>query len=234
MAAKLLFSVAGACLLGHAACAATPRQPTVIELFTSQSCSSCPPADALLAELGRTRPDLLALDFHVDYWNRLAWADPYSLAAATERQRRYAGVFGGAGVYTPQMVIGGVRQAVGSDRAAVAAALAQAQASRAPPVPLEVAWSGGRLSVSVGAGAEGATLWLVGFDAQHVTPVGRGENAGRVLTEVNVVRSLQEVGRWRGTPVRIDLAPPAGERGAVLLQANDGRILGASEVPKAG
>ena len=234
MPAKRLLSAVGAAgLLAHAAFAAAPGQKTVVELFTSQACSSCPPADALLAELQRTRPDLLALDFHVDYWNRTGWADPYSLAAATERQRRYAGVLEGAGVYTPQMVIGGTTQAVGSDRAAVSAAIAAAQASRAPPVPLAVEWIGGRLAVSVGPGEGNATLWLIGFDARHVTPIGRGENAGRVLTEVNVVRSLREAGRWRGAPVRIDAAPPLGERGAVLLQADDGRILGASEVPTA-
>lgn len=214
MAAKLSLVAAGvACLFVHDAFATAPRQPLVVELFTSQSCSSCPPADALLAELKRTRPDLLPLDFHVDYWNRTGWADPYSSATATERQRRYAGVFGDAGVYTPQMVIAGSRQAVGSDRAAVMAAIAAVQASstRTPPVPLQVGWSGGKVSVSVGPGQDNATLWLIGFDAQHVTPVERGENAGRVLTEVNVVRSLQDVGRWRGAPLRIDLAPPPGQ-----------------------
>ncbi|MBV8612426.1 MAG: DUF1223 domain-containing protein, partial [Acetobacteraceae bacterium] len=216
MAVKPLLVAAGAAgLLGHAAFAAAPGPKTVVELFTSQACSSCPPADALLAELKHTRPDLLALDFHVDYWNRTGWADPYSLAAATERQRRYAGVLEGGGVYTPQMVIGGTAQAVGSDRAAVSAAIAAAQASRAPPVPLAVEWKGGSLAVSIGPGEGSATLWLVGFDARHVTPIGRGENAGRVLTEVNVVRSLREAGRWRGAPVRIDAAPPLGERGAV-------------------
>ncbi|HJS87599.1 MAG TPA: DUF1223 domain-containing protein [Acetobacteraceae bacterium] len=234
MATKLLLLAAGAaCLFARGSLAATPRQPIVVELFTSQACSSCPPADALLAELKRTRPDLLPLDFHVDYWNRTGWADPYSLAAATERQRRYAGVFGGEGVYTPQMVIGGTRQAVGSDSAAVSAAIASVQSSRTQPAPLAVEWKGSRLMVSIGSGQDNATLWLVGFDAQHVTPIGHGENAGRVLTEVNVVRSLQRAGHWHGTPVTIDVAPPLGERGAVLLQANDGRILGASEVPDA-
>ena len=98
----------------------------VVELFTSQSCSSCPPADDLLTELARTRPDILALDFHVTYWDRLGWKDPYSLPQATQRQRRYSELWGQDGVYTPQLVAGGRRQAVGSDRGDVLAAIAAA------------------------------------------------------------------------------------------------------------
>lgn len=119
----------GACikLLPVAALAAllslpTPGEaasPIVVELFTSQSCSCCPPADALLAGLSRTRTDILALDSHVTYWDRLGWKGPYSLPRATERQRRYSALRGGVGIYTPQLVSGGRHQAIGSNRPAV-------------------------------------------------------------------------------------------------------------------
>ena len=107
---------AAAFLLPAHAGAAGPQQaasPVVVELFTSQSCSSCPPADALLAELAATRPDILALDFHVTYWDRLGWKDPYSLPQATQRQRRYSELWGRDNVYPPQLVAGGRHQAVG-------------------------------------------------------------------------------------------------------------------------
>src|SRR5215471_15651099 len=112
------------------------ERPIMVELFTSEGCSSCPPADALLAELA-TRPALLALSFHVDYWDRLGWKDPFSSAAATRRQDRYARLLGLAAVYTPQIVVDGHWQAIGSDRDAVAQALAEArQAAAAVPMTL--------------------------------------------------------------------------------------------------
>src|ERR1700736_1842766 len=98
--------------------AAAGERPIVVELFTSQGCSSCPPADALLAELAQ-RPDVIALGFHIDYWDDLGWKDPLSSPAATARQRDYARQFGRRQVYTPQLVVDGAEEAVGSDRAAV-------------------------------------------------------------------------------------------------------------------
>ncbi len=202
----------------------------VVELFTSQGCSSCPPADALLAELARTDPTILPLDLHVTYWDRLGWKDPYSFAAVTERQRAYGASLRLDTVYTPQMVVAGRFDAVGSDRAAVLAAVARARG--APSVPLRVQPDAEGLRIEAEAGPadgprEGALL-LVGYDPEHTTRVAAGENGGRTLREVNVVRSIVPVGRWQGAALRLQAARPLGERVALLLQTADGRIRGAA------
>jgi len=197
------------------------RAATVVELFTSQSCSACPPADALLTELERTRPDLLVLAYHVTYWDRMGWRDPYSLAAATDRQRTYATRFPD-GLYTPQLVVQGTHEAVGSDRPAVLATIA---AARPAPIALTLTNDGAGLRVDAGAGRGRGTVVLVGYDRMHTTRVGGGENGGRTLTESNVVRALIPLGPWDGIPLRLVATRPAGERTAVLLQADDGSIL---------
>ncbi|WP_284947563.1 DUF1223 domain-containing protein [Acidisoma cladoniae] len=222
--ATMLLAASCGGLIATSAVAAQAAAPIVLELFTSEGCSSCPPADALLRALKHERPDLLVLDFHVDYWNSLGWTDPFSSAQATARQQAYASALGSE-VYTPQLVVGGTQQMVGSDRDAVASALA---AAMAPPVALSLTKAAGSLSVDVGAGSGVATLWLLGFDDQHTTTVGRGENSGRTLTEVNIVRSISPVGHWNGAALHLTLAAPRGEHGAVLLQGADGRILGAA------
>ncbi len=234
MPARRRLAVLAAILLlpaqGGAAGPGQPAAPVVVELFTSQSCSSCPPADALLAELARTRADILALDFHVTYWDRLGWKDPYSLPQATGRQRRYAEQWGRDGVYTPQLVAGGRHQAIGSDRAAVLAAIAAA-AGDGTGTALRLEREGAGLRLEAGGGHGSGTLLLVGFDPAHTTRVAGGENGGRTLTEVNVVRSIAPAGSWRGEPVSLRADLPAGERTAALLQDGDGRILAAAVLP---
>ena len=126
---KALALFAALCVALAAAPVAAAERPIVVELFTSEGCSSCPPADALLAELA-TRPEVLALSFHVDYWDRLGWKDPFSSAAATARQRHYAEILGLGNVYTPQIVVDGRWQAVGSDRGEVEHALDAARTGR--------------------------------------------------------------------------------------------------------
>jgi len=214
--------------------AAAAERPVLVELFTSQGCSSCPPADALLGELAR-RPDVLPLAFHVDYWDRLGWKDPYSSAEATRRQRVYAGLFERGTVYTPQMVIDGKTDVVGSYRGEVLAAIAAARAGAAA-VPIDLTTQGDGLQVRVGAGAPGqrAALWLVGFDAHHETRVGAGENGGRTLAEWNIVRGVVPLGDWRGAADARSVPADklAGfERVAVVLQADDGSVLGAAATP---
>jgi hypothetical protein len=217
-----------ALLIAAAAPTQAVARPLVVELFTSESCSSCPPADALLLELTKERPELLALSFHVTYWNRLGWRDPYSLEAATDRQKGYARLLGG-GVYTPEMVVDGTRDVVGSDRAAVEQAL-RAASPAAAPVELKMSRQGPSLSIDIGTGRGTATIWLVGYDLMHRTPVTGGENEGRSLVEANIVRSLQSLVRWQSGAAHVTAEMPAGERAAIILQGDDGHILGAARL----
>jgi hypothetical protein len=217
-------------LLGIAAPAmAEQPRPVVVELFTSQGCSACPPADALLSELAQ-RSDVLALAFHVTYWNSLGWRDPFSLDLATDRQRLYQRLLGTETVYTPQMIVDGRTDVVGSDRRGVAYAIAAAMLDST--VPMEVARSGPGLRIAVGAGKGDAGLIVVGYDSVRRTSVQRGENAGRQLSESNIVRNFQKVADWTGQPLSLAIPLPLGERVAIILQASDGRILGAASLPK--
>jgi hypothetical protein len=204
------------------------ESPVVIELFTSQGCESCPPADAYLGELAR-RADLVALAFHVDYWDYIGWKDPYASKEATQRQRTYAQQLGSRVVYTPQMVIQGAAHEVGSDRSAVDRAIADALK---PTVAVSLRRQPDRLTVAVAQGKGSAELWLVGFDPRHQTAVSRGENAGRTLTEYNVVRGFRRVGEWTGEALSLDVpaaALPPGAAHAVILQAPGlGPVLGAA------
>ena len=220
------------CLLIAAplAFAAAATRPVVVELFTSESCSSCPPADALLVDLARHDPSVLPLGFHVDYWDYLKWHDRYSSHAATTRQRAYAAALG-TEVYTPQLVVDGRGQAVGSDRTAVLAAIKTARAAVTDGPPVTLAASGDHVTVHVGPGFGMGSVLLVGFDPAHTTAIGGGENTGRTLDEANVVRGFQQVGQWRGTAIDITASRPAGERLAVILQADDGHILAAQLSP---
>ena len=205
-------------------------RPVVVELFTSQGCSSCPPADALLADLAK-RNDVVALGFHITYWNRLGWADPLSSAASTERQEAYARRFNGGQVYTPQMVVDGTRDVVGSDRAAVVAAL---RAAAEPIAAAAVDFAADRRSVAIGGGTGNGSVLLVRFLLHRTTRVAAGENAGRVLDDADGVEALTKLGAWDGAAARFAITPPGpGEGIAVLVQAADGHMLGAAAVTAA-
>jgi len=229
--------------------AATPmagatRAPVVVELFTSQGCNTCPPADEYLGELAQ-RPDVLALAFHVDYWNYIGWTDPFAKPWATSRQRAYQDSFRLRFVYTPQMVVNGVAQGAGGDRPAIDAMIRDAATNKPPHPTLTLVWrEDGALAIDVGSGTSPAgnpaTLWLVGYDRQHVTPVPRGENEGRTLTDVHPVRSYRKLGAWAGWSaefiVPADEAKALGDGGiAVLLQRDGaGPILTASAIGQRG
>ena len=205
------------------------ERPVVVELFTSQGCSSCPPANAYLNEMVKQRRDVLALAFHVTYWDRLGWKDPFSLAAATDRQAVYGRRFGD-GSYTPEMVVDGAASAVGSDRSQVGSAIENARRNGQTAAAVNVSKSGEQVSIEVGAGSGNARVLLVGFDHEHTTAIGRGENGGRTLTEANVVRSIRSVGQWSGAALHLTERFPEGQDAAVVLEAPDGRIIGASRL----
>ena len=209
--------------------AGAAERPVVVELFTSQSCSSCPPAEALLGELAREGAGVLPLAFHVTYWNHLNWHDAYSLPAATARQEAYAARLGES-VYTPEAVIDGRTGLVGSETQTVRAAIAAARDRAGEPVPIALSREGGGLVVRLGLGAGSGVVTLVGFDRSRTTRVTRGENAGRTIAQANVVRSLSEVGRWSGAEQTLSLPWPEGEAAAVLVQGADGRVLGAARI----
>ncbi len=228
----LVWAAAGLGMISgpNSASAEAARRPVVVELFTSQGCSSCPPADALVAEMARTRRDLLPLTFHVTYWNSLGWQDPFSFAAATERQRRYVALSVSPDVYTPAMIVDGRFDAVGSDPAAVATTLARATEQEQTAASVDIVRDAGRLTINLGAGNGHGTVLLLGYDRQHQTRVGRGENGGRTLLEANIVRSMVVTGIWTGSPAHLQAAMPAGEEVAVIVQADDGHILGAGRL----
>jgi len=209
------------------------ERPVVVELFTSQGCNSCPPANAFLNEMSKQRRDVLALAFHVTYWDRLGWKDPFSMEAATRRQDVYGRRFGD-GSYTPEMVVDGAASMVGSARGEVNSAIENAKRNSRTAAPVSVTKNGEQVSIEVGAGSGSGNILLIGFDHEHTTAVGRGENSGRTLVEANVVRSIRSVGQWSGTVMRISERFPEGQDVAVVLEAPDGRIIGASRLNGSG
>jgi hypothetical protein len=230
-------AVAAAVALSPAALrAGEAASPTLVELFTSQGCSSCPPADAFVGELDK-RNDVVALSLHVNYWDYIGWKDPFASAAATQRQRQYGRRLSRGTVYTPQIVVDGVLDAVGSDKRAVERAIANAQSTPRPRLDIGLARADdGGLVVSVpGAHFEGtATVWIARYDARRTTKVARGENAGRTLRNFNVVRDLSRIGSWDGRPLEIRLpmsSMTSGEGGrdgcAIIVQVEgSGPVLG--------
>jgi len=211
------------------AMASAGGRPVVVELFTSQGCSSCPPANAFLNEMSKGRADVLPLAFHVTYWDRLGWKDPFSLDAATARQDRYGHRFGD-GSYTPEIVVDGSVGLVGSHRDEVNAAIDRSKRDQRTAADVSVRKTGDNVVVRVGSGNGSATILLIGFDHEHITKIGRGENGGRTLAEENVVRSIRPVGDWSGKALQIDVPSPDGQDLAVVVESSDGRIVGAARL----
>ncbi len=200
--------------------AASSKPLTVVELFQSEGCSSCPPAEAILNRIAG-RPDILALSFEVTYWDQLGWKDRYSQQAFTDRQYDYARTAGTREVFTPQMVINGKQSIIGSRSADVEAALAHPNASATAP---SVTIANNMASVSGSASARDAQIWLVTYDPRTINVAVRsGENAGRTLPHRNVVIGLKILGAWRGGQARFTLpAAQPNTAHAVLVQLGTG------------
>ena len=209
--------------------------PVVIELFTSQGCNSCPPADALLSELA-DQPGVIALSFHVDYWDYIGWKDPFAIAQSTGRQRAYGNAMSLSYVYTPQIVIDGRTELVGSRRGDVLVGIEEAaKAGKAVTMRLS-----GDLKTAPRVDFSGtlplggpATLWVAVFDEQHETEIQRGENAGLFMVNKHVVREFEQAAVWNGSDASLtfefnSLGIEPGDGYALILQKGlGGVILGA-------
>ena len=216
-----LAAVLALALLGASPSAAGQSAPVLVELFTSEGCSSCPPADRVLQELSR-RADVLPLAFHVTYWDRLGWPDTLGDSRFDQRQRAYAKLLGSSGVYTPQMVIQGRVDVVGSEHDRVLAVVDRVH-ERAPATP--ITFDGDHALLPACSLEHPAHLWLAAFDAHHTVPVTRGENAGRTLEHANAVRDFIELGDWDGAARVVDLPlerlRSAGRTGLALVVQDD-------------
>lgn len=212
--------IAAALAASTLAAAAAERRPVVVELFTSQGCSSCPPANANLITLSR-RPDVLALSFSVTYWDRLGWKDVFGKPEFTDRQETYEPALGQRGPFTPQIVVDGRASAVGQNLSEVEGLISASRRSGGPDLTLD----GAKVAIGKGgAPAGGADVWLVRYDpGVSETPVRRGENAGRTLAHAHVVRELRRLGGWSGAAATIALPRgPEGLRTAILVQGEGG------------
>ncbi len=231
--AQLLILLALLCTsaMGHAQSPAPVPPVAVLELFTSQGCSACPPADTLLKAFTE-RPDTIALSMSVDYWDHLGWKDTLASSKHTARQKAYVKALNAGSVFTPQMVVNGAAQVVGSKKYDIEKALrATSKPVTGAPAALTASRDAKRILVEVGGTesngtARSATVWLVSVAPQIDIEVKRGENRGKTLTYHNVVRDITPIGMWGGKPLRIELPAHAvvetATRCAVLVQVDDG------------
>jgi hypothetical protein len=221
-------------LAGHPALAGGKRQ-VVVELFTSQGSSSCPPADALLSRLAE-RKDLLAMSLPITYWDMLGWKDTLASEGNTRRQKAYAVAMGHSGIYTPQMVVDGVTDVVGSREAQIDAAIA-GRAADMRDVPVSLSTTPGVLHVVIGPGTPhkgDATVWLFQILSRAAVHIGAGENEGRAMEYRNVVRDVRAIGIWKGQPLALELpksdavSVPHDAVAVVVQEGGFGRIVGAA------
>lgn len=233
--AVLLAAFALATISGTARAQDT-KVPVVVELFTSQACSSCPPADQLLGKLAET-DDVIAISLPVDYWDHLEWTDTLGRAEHSKRQHDYARKLGLPSVYTPQIVVNGTKDVVGSRAEAVEAAIGTAQ-REGFRVPVEISLRGSKFEIRIGgsddfAGRKARILAVPLLSAETVA-IERGENRGKTITYHNVSRALKSIGTWNGEAQTLTLSHDAvmtadADRCAVILQdENTGAILGAA------
>lgn len=211
----------------------------VVELFTSQSCSSCPAADKVFGEVIK-REGVLGLAFHVDYWNYLNWKDTFSSPESTRRQRDYAQSLHSSQVYTPQLIVNGRHVVSAGSPEKLIKVMDAAGTGSALPVAVKAELFNGRLHVSAGAGSGEANLVLAVFDELETVNIERGENSGKKLVNHNAVTSLRTIGMWKGKAMEVELPRKeclnkTGQSCAVLLQrvtpeGTPGEIIGAAVV----
>jgi hypothetical protein len=219
------------------------RVPVLAELFTSEGCSSCPPADGLLIKLDQMQPvagaQVIVLSEHVDYWNSLGWSDPWSSAQFTQRQAMYAHSLT-AETFTPQLVIDGRSQCNGSDAKAILAAVTQEAARPKTPVRIVTATRDGKEAIvtfTIGAASNKGNVWVAIADTRDESSVKRGENSGKTLTHVAVVRSLGKIGTVTKSAgldktVRVPLSAQAADtRVVVFVAESGGPVMGAAMEP---
>jgi hypothetical protein len=230
---RLVVLTSLALLLSAGVAAAQPgpvaSRPTVVELYTSEGCSSCPPAEAQIGRLS-SREYVIALAFHVDYWDNLGWRDRFGLPESVARQRLYARALHLSSVYTPQLVIDGRRELVGGG-----GDISIDSDNSKPGVPLDLSVKDGSLTIALGAQLHQAAcdVVLVGYLPEATSRVTRGENAGRELHEFNIVRSVRSLGSWQGEDRTFAVpltALPVDATGVVVLvqQHDQGPIIGAA------
>ena len=215
--------------------ASGPEGPVIVELFTSQGCSSCPSADRVLSKLARSSEvggrKVAPLSFHVDYWNDLGWEDPYSRPAWTERQRQYAHALGDDRVYTPEIVVAGAKGMIGSHASAVVQSVAEAP--RPALLPATAKWTADHVEITATAPADADVLVAV-WEAERAVKVTRGENTGETLTNNRIVRRLERVAA-AGKPgtLTVTLDPKWKAVGAVAFaQRADKRIVASALLPR--
>jgi hypothetical protein len=231
----LALAMAAFLVAGHAA-AGGGKRPVVVELFTSQGCNSCPPADVMLARLA-DRKDVLAMSLPITYWDMMGWKDTLASEANTHRQKSYSEIMGHGGVYTPQMIVDGVSDIIGSREAAVETAIALREGDMdAVPVLLHATRQEIHVTVGPASNHEGpdATIWMFRILGKATVAIGAGENQGRTVTYRNIVRDMKAIGLWKGPAVSLDLPRQDGmdaphDALAVVVQQNGyGRIIGAA------
>jgi len=239
--ARAGLTAAGLCLLAAPAVPGPLKRPVVVELYTSQGCASCVPADALLAKLTK-RPDVLPLSLSVTYWDMLGWKDTLATEINTRRQKAYASTMGHSAVYTPQMIVDGLADIVGSREQQIWSAIdTRAQTGGAEDIPIALHETKDELQIGIGASqdhaGQPATVWLFHIKTQATVAIGGGENDGRTMTYHNVVGDLRAVGQWKGEPLKIELPRSAMEGlphdavAVVVQRGGYGHVVGAAMLP---
>ena len=230
-------AAAGAVLLQQPSCADAQAQPVFAELFTSQGCSSCPDADKIWADLQK-RNDVVALSFSIDYWDYMGWKDTLAHHENTLRQQAYAKAMPSRQVYTPQVIVDGVDDVVGNERAKVLTAIdARSAKIKGRRLSVSLTQSGNTIQVHVGAGqtSEPATIWIA--HTARTVKITRGENTGHLMTYTNVVRDFSAAGAWNGQDVTLQVTARSGEGNDVtdgvavwVQQGKLGQVIGAAQL----